>query len=185
MKNLLPYTLLAICVALSLCLDAQLTSDLTPSTKSSINIDRQATTISEEVWQADLSVSMEQRNSGYQIYDISVTCENDDDCRSAKLVFTLPLESRVNAVKFEPQFSATAYSIQGNASQSSASPTTDIDGYILVDFPNLSKGTTKLSISIEFLDKSRSKSDGASVTVFSNTPELKKQNNFFYLPLNR
>lgn len=138
---------------------------------------------SKEVWQADLSVEMTQRNSGYQIYTIDVTCENDDDCRSPKLIFTLPRQSRVSAIRFDSGFEQTAYSIMGSASQRTAVDTRAIDGYLVVDLPNLPIGSTQVRISVELGEKDSIPLDGASVMVYSNTPELNKENNFFYLPL--
>lgn len=136
-------------------------------------------------WQTDLSVSLTQRNSGYQIYTIEVGCENDDDCRSPRLFFTLPRQSRVNGVKFEDLPEATPYSIYGNASQRQASPTRAIDGYVRVDLPTMRRGAKGVvNISVE-LPKQPVKEDGASVMIIGNAPEVNKENNFTYLPLER
>lgn len=140
----------------------------------------------QEIWQSDMSVQMKQdKSGGYQFYTIEVKTENDDASRAPHLIFTLPRNSKVRGVNFDGRLSDTAYTICGNHSQATKDKGTRADGYVKVDFPNLNKLTTTLTISIEPTKKGWQKDDGASAYIFSNTPELNKENNFIYLPLNR
>ena len=138
----------------------------------------------QEIWQSDLRVTMKQSKSENNlIYEVKVTTDNDDASRSPHLIFTLPRNSKVNKVTFDGRLGDTAYSIYGSASQATQSNTKRIDGYIKVDFPNLNRLTTSVTISIQPVGNGWKEGDGASAYIYSTTPEANKENNFLYLPL--
>lgn len=142
--------------------------------------------IGQDIWQSDMKVEMTQRTSGsYQIYNILVSTENNDASRSPHLIFTLPKNSKAHAIEVNGDKASTTYQVYGNAAQALPHNPTQEDGYIKVDFPNLNKQEVKISITLIPIGKGLQRNDGASAFIFSLTPELNKENNFIYLPLNR
>lgn len=136
------------------------------------------------IWQSDLRVKMRQkRSSTRNSYEVRIATDNDDASRSPHLIFALPRNSRVIGIKFSDGFEQTAYQIYGNHSQAQARKVPQIDGYVKVDFQNLNKEKLSVFITIKPVGDGWQRGDGASAYVFSLTPELKKKNNFAYLPL--
>ena len=136
-----------------------------------------------EIWQSDLRVGMTQKSSGYQIYEITMTTDNDDSSRSPVLIFTLPRNSKVRGITFEKGYEQTPYQIYGTESQALTHDPEHLDSFVSFNYPNLNKTKTRVKVSIEQVVNGWKKNDGASAYVVSLTPELNKQNNFVYLPM--
>lgn len=136
------------------------------------------------IGQSDLRVKMKQKRLKSQnLYEVLIKTDNDDESRSPHLIFSLPRNTKVDKIIFGRGFGKTPYQIYGDASQAIPRGTKQVDGYVKFDFRNLKNEIVRIRIYTSPVGKGWKKGYGASAFVFSLTPEMNKENNFYYLPL--